>query len=101
MSSPTRAVTEFVGLYAVISTSFTCQGDSHIVPVTVSLFVNFLSRTIQKMFPSVVLVLVCSLQDVRNILMARCRWFEKDLRSEVVFWYVAHLQNHSLLPVSG
>ena len=53
MSSPTRAVTEFVGLYAVISTSFTCQGDSHTVPVMVSPFVNFLSRTIPKMFPSV------------------------------------------------
>ena len=38
MSSPTRAVTEFVGLYAVTSTSFTCQGDSHAVPVTVSPF---------------------------------------------------------------
>ena len=62
VSSPTRAVTELVGLYTVISTSFTCQGDSHTVPVTVSPFVNFLSRTIPKMFPSVVLVLVCCWQ---------------------------------------
>ena len=36
----------------------TRPGISHTVPVTVSPFVNFLSRTIPKMFPSVVLVLV-------------------------------------------
>ena len=49
----TRAVTEFVGLSAVISTSFACHWNSDIVPVTISLFVNFLSRAVPKMFPSV------------------------------------------------
>ena len=48
-----------------------------------------------------ILVLVCSLQDVRNIVMARCRWFEEDLRSEVVFWYVAHFHvSRHIPPVS-
>ena len=32
--------------------------------------------------------------------MARCRWFEEDSGSEVVFWFdVAHVHHHSLLPV--
>ena len=31
--------------------------------------------------------------------MARCRWFEEDLGSEVVFWFVAHVHDHSPLPI--
>ena len=27
--------------------------------------------------------------------MARCRWFEEDFGSEVVFWFVAHVHDHS------
>ena len=31
--------------------------------------------------------------------MARCRWFEEDLGSEVVFWFVAHVHNYSPLAI--
>ena len=30
-------------------------------------------------------------------MLARCRWFEEDLGSEVVFWYVAHIHGYSPL----
>ena len=32
--------------------------------------------------------------------MARCRWFEEDLGSEVVFWFVAQVHDHSPLPIT-
>ena len=40
-----------------------------------------------------------SLQTIGSVLriIARCRWFEEDLGSEVVFWFIAHVHVHSLL----
>ena len=32
--------------------------------------------------------------------MARCRWFEEDLGSEVVFWFVAQVHDHPPLPIT-
>ena len=52
MSSPLHQIVQLPNS-SVSMRSVPCQWGSHAVPVTVSPFVNFLSTTIPKMFPSV------------------------------------------------